>query len=289
MSYPPILKKACQTFFKAIFRYGLVKEFPLVSDSLAMSGDSTLKNIFNKFFSSSVVLGLFAAFTPASAVTMQAVYTGSITSSTDLTNMFGLGVGLDVLNGQFYTLTYTYNPSLPGVTHQTTTTSNIARGGPFDTPGSHSPIYGAKLEINGVTKLIYANGAGYVGNFNPASTYNSAFYSADYQYYNPLFTVENYIDSGIGAIGLVIPLDLETPYHVMIDSALSNGHFDFNVFDDNLGDYSVHTFGRFSATELTVSNVPLPGAFSMLAIGLVGLSVIARKRGNFNLPAAKAN
>lgn len=237
----------------------------------------------NKLLSSVAALCLFAAFAPASAVTMQAIYTGSVTSSTDLTNMFGLGVGAGVLNDQAYTLTFTYDPSLSGVVQSLTTTSNVARGGPFDTPGSHSPIYGAELLINGIIKKIYSNAAGYVGNFNPSSTYNSAFHSALYQYYNPNFTVENYVSGGIGGIGLIIPLDLQTPYHVMFDSLLSNGQFDFNIFDDNLGDYSVHTFGSFSASELTVSAVPLPGALPMLAVGLVGLGALGRKSGRRRL------
>ncbi len=236
-----------------------------------------------RLMSSVAAMCLFAAFAPASAVTMQAVYSGSVASGTDLTDIFGLG---SVLDGAAYTLTFTYNPSRFGVVHQTSATSNVARGGPFDILGSVAPIYGADLVINGITKHISANGAGYVGNFNPLSTYNSAFHSADYQSFNQDFTFEDYVSNNIGGFGLAIPLDLETNYHVMIDSLVSNGQFDFNVFDEILGDYSVHTFGSFNATELKVSTVPLPGAFSMFAVGLFGLGSIARKRAGRKLDKA---
>ena len=244
-----------------------------------------MKNNF-KLLGSVAVLCMFAAVAPASAVTIKAVYTGTVSSGTefnitDQSGMFGLGTGADVLNDQAFTLTFTYNPSLFGVVHEVTPTSNVARGGPFDIPGSQSPIYNAELLINGVTKKIFSNAAGFVGNYNPSSGYNNAFHSTFSQYIDANFNVtENTVDGGIGDIDLLIPLRLEKPYHVVLDTllSLSNGHFDFNVFDDNLGDYSVHTFGTFSATELTVSTVPLPGALPLFAAGLIGLGAVSKKR-----------
>lgn len=244
-----------------------------------------MKNNF-KLLGLVAALCMFAAVAPASAVTMKAVYTGTVSTGTefnitDQSGMFGLGTGAGILNDQAFTLTFTYNPSLFGVVHDDTPTRNVARGGPFDVPGSQSPIYNAELLINGVTKKIFSNAAGFVGNYNPLSRYNNAFHSTFSQYIDANFNVtENTVDSGIGDIDLLIPLGLEKPYHVVLDTLLflSNGHFDFNVFDDNLGDYSVRTFGTFSATELTVSTVPLPGALPLFAAGLIGLGAVSRKR-----------
>jgi hypothetical protein len=248
-------------------------------------GDRVLKNSI-QLLSSAAALYMFAAVAPASALTMKAFYTGIVSSGTefniaDQSGMFGLGTGAGVLNDQAFTLTFTYNPLLFGVVHDDTPTRNVARGGPLDIPGSHSPIYNAELLINGVTKKIFSNAAGFVGNYNPISGYNNAFHSTFSQYIDANFNVtENYVDGGIGDIRLLIPLGLETPYHVVLDTllSLSNGHFDFNVFDDNLRDYSVHTFGTFSATELTVSTVPLPGALPLFAAGLIWLGAVSRKR-----------
>lgn len=225
---------------------------------------------------------LIAAISPASAVTMQAVYSGSVSTGTDQTGIFGLGLGEGALNDADFTLTFTYNPSRLGVIHeQPTITSNLAHGGPFDTFGSVSPIYFADLVINGITQHISANGFGFVGNRTPG--FNSAFHSANYQNFTPSFTYENYVGIGLAGTGLNIPLDLETNYQVIIDSLVPNGQFDFNVFDNNAFEYTSRTFGNFNATALTVSTVPLPGALPLFAAGLIGLGAMSMKRANRKL------
>jgi hypothetical protein len=239
-----------------------------------------------KLLSAVAAFCMFAAFAPASAITMQAVYSGTVSSSneTSVSNnigMFNLGIGSDLLTNQAFTLTFTYDPSLFGVVKLSSATSNTASGGAFDTPASRSPIYNAELVINGVTKKIFSNAFGFVGNRNATGDYNSAFHSTLSQYIDANFNVtENYLEGGIGDTGLMIPLGLETPYHVVLDTllSLSNGHFDFNVHDDSLSGFSERSFGTFSATELTVSAVPLPAALPLLAAGLIGLGAVSRKR-----------
>jgi hypothetical protein len=231
-----------------------------------------------KLLSSVAAFCMLAAFSPASAVTMQAVYKGFISSSTDLTNIFGLGLGAGVLDNQEYTLTFLYNPTLLGVINETTSTLITAHGGPLDMPFSKSPFYGADLVINGITKHIGSNGAGNVSNSSPLTNYNSTFHSTRNQSYNSNFIVDDYVSGGIGGLSLGVPFDLQSPYQVVVATLISVGQFDFSVYDDSISGYSVQTFGSLSAKELTVSIVPLPGTLPFFVAGLIGLGAVSRKR-----------
>src|SRR5262245_13619151 len=104
----------------------------------------------------SAFAALVAFSLPASAGTMKAVYTGTVSGSYDQTNEFGLGTGTGVLDGQAFTATFIYDPATPGALHPTYDDGDYGEkhlyGGPAY--GVPSPVTSAVLTIGGVSHSL---------------------------------------------------------------------------------------------------------------------------------------
>ena len=95
---------------------------------------------------------VFVAAVPAAsgAATMQAIYTGTVSGSYDMTGLFGRAPGAS-LDGLAFSLTYTYDTSL-GLRYTSATSDEIYGGAGYGAP---SPIFSAVLNIGGVAKVIF--------------------------------------------------------------------------------------------------------------------------------------
>ena len=226
-------------------------------------------------FAGVAALSLASLATSASAITMQAVYTGTVSNGYELTNDFGLGLNTS-FSGNPFTMTFIYDPATPGSVRTTIPgSSDRVSGGSYFVPGIADPFSSAKLTINGHSQSVG-------GNYN-----GDAFVSAGHIYQvsenifnNGLINNLAYLFQPVYSNGLNFPTNLETPYMASITSNVP-GAFQFQNFNIASGIYSRNTIGHLSPTNLTitrVSVVPLPAALPLFGLGLGALGMLGRSR-----------
>jgi hypothetical protein len=219
------------------------------------------------------LLGLSGLGTTAYAVPMKAVFTGTVSNSSDQTNVFGTG-GSN-LNGLAYSMTFFYDPSMVGVGRSTTGSYDQAYGGTLYGSGLLDPVSSALLTINGHAETVLGSYFGSVYNYG---NYYAARQVLDYsdnginyiyrEFYNEVYDFSN---------GL--PIDLETPFSVNILNG--GGQFYFYNYDYALGQYTTASVGSLTPESLTVtrvSAVPLPAALPLFVAGLGGLALMRRRK-----------
>lgn len=219
-------------------------------------------------------LTTFAAL-PALAITMQAVYTGTITGSTVVaTDFFGLGEGVS-LTGEAMTMTYRYDTTVGSLT--TSSTSSDLKGG--TNFGVASPLTYVAVTINGVTKAWDTSSADWA-----QVRHNDFGIDEDVNHY---FEVDGsnysifYMYAGDGSFG--VPVDLTQPFTATYDagnpSHYQEANFAFTTFDPTFTAAS----GSAAISQLVVSEyvaapIPLPAAMPLFLAALGGLGWAARRR-----------
>ena len=184
----------------------------------------------------------------ASAAIVEVTVNGTVTSSVDLTGIFGIVDTGNAYVGDSYVASIIFNPSL-GET-QSTSTYNTAEGGSADpTPNLTNPALSANVTINGVTVSINPINFGeFVGDNNEnglgisGQHYNVGYYSNNMLLNNCCNFIK--IQEDIAASDLSIPLSLTTPftYNVDSDPAASESAATFYLTDrDNNGVYEQFT------------------------------------------------
>ncbi len=229
------------------------------------------------------ILAFAVVSAPAFAITMKAVYEGTVVSGVDQTNLFGHGDNA-LLDGLAYVLTFIYDTSTFGASRQTTADFDQIFGGTSLNCCPASPMLSAKLTIDGQSQILDGSYSGNITNFNSLGT---AYASHDAQ--NSFSDSSNVIASFIYALArddtLSVPLNLDTAFMLNLQPDFgNNSQFRFTNYDVALIDYTTNTRGFLSATSLTVSRfqqtseVPAPAALPMLASGLGVFGLMAKRR-----------
>jgi hypothetical protein len=241
---------------------------------------SQLKNLLQ---AGAGIVALITISTPASAVTMKAVYTGTVYSSYDQTNVFGQGLGA-VLDGLSYTLTYIYDPSTVGAGRSTDATYDQAFGG-FGYGNLPTPKISTTLKIGNTSQQSINNSyQDLYYQINDGVSYSYAQH-ASFDYFNDgLNNKYDYLYSSGYDYSFGIPADLETPYSIALSLVNYSSYFQFADYDYASSVYTRYAFGYLAPTSLTVSRfdgpsqVPVPAALPMLASGIGAIGLIARRR-----------
>lgn len=265
-----------------------------------------MQNLRNTLLASVALLGLGGLATPASAVVMQATYTGLLNSTVDDTGLFGHGTGAGVLDGLEFIMTYIYETSgyvsgTAGIWYPVIGEYSQVYGGTVYDPDRAMVVLSATLTINSHSETIVGDNFGQAFNFQVDAPDPSPDFSAAYR------DIIDKVDDGVVKISrsastearsnsLAIPLALDTPFSTDVTS--EHGFSKFFLYKYHyvgltlVNDYAV--VGNFVPTHLTVSlasalpppsEVPLPAALPLLAASLSAMGFIGwRKKRKSALP-----
>ena len=209
---------------------------------------------------------------PASAATILITYTGTVSSGTDETGVFGAAA--TDLTGKAFTSVYTLNYPTSGAIDVSGTSVHEYYGGTAYASNSVSPL-SAQITINGVTKSL----SGTFGGFHYLSTLASP--SGFAQISDIVFgsdqnsVVSNYIDSKVSNITDTLNLADALQYTVKSDK--EGGGF---VFSEDGNNAAIGFFKESSVTIESVGAVPEPATWALLLIGfgMVGATLRIRRR-----------
>jgi hypothetical protein len=233
-----------------------------------------------KLIGAVAIIALIADLSSAQAGVVYVTYTGTVTSSSDLTGMFG-PVGFNNLVGDSYQVSYQFNPAL-GYTYSSPT-ENFADGGSFYP--APSPALSATVTINGVS--VSSNLTGYqdqILGLNNGTTYAGQSHMTSY--FDP--NAGNiYISNGVNNYifsdsDFTMPASIITPFNYIAQgSDYTRGHVYFTTIDNSTGAYLVATYASATITSLTVSvvgefppipNNPFPVPAPTPGVGLLSLA-----------------
>jgi hypothetical protein len=204
---------------------------------------------------SRTILPMLLLSAPASAITMKAVITGTISNSEDQTNLFGHGVSSS-LDGLSYTLTFIFEPATAGANRTPSFQSDTVYGGSIYK--NTSPQISTIMEIDGTAAQLLTGddgGGAYQNSYfknGKTQTYYQTFTKSDAKsdYSNDI--VYNY---GYGP-STIIPTNLETSFSLSL-LANSYGYFQFIHYDKNRHLYTKYATGYLHPKHLTVSRIPI--------------------------------
>lgn len=228
-----------------------------------------------------VMAGLSAV--PATAATLQAVFTGTAIGGTDTTGLFG-AAGAD-LTGQGVSLTLTYDTSLGRRTQ--VTGSDTLDGGFGTQPPSTNPILSAVLTVGGLAQSFFtAPGVGFGSLFENGGAPGPDQFSAsgsEVAFLANGDVMSNNFTIGLDLLDGLLANDLDQPLSIQPSDILGSfGQFAFST-TDALGALVVNTFGTFQTTGFSIGTlappppppgpapVPLPAGAGLLAAALAGL------------------
>ena len=244
-------------------------------------------------FRSVVLLGAVLASlagvpTPASAIPMQAVYTGTVGSGSDLTGLFGLGANSD-LSGLGFTMSFIYDPATVGAHRFTDASEDSVLGGSLS--GFTNPFLSAIIAINGQSQSVagdYESSALNTNNADIGSPFSITQQHVIAESDDGLTQVFRQLLGSVSLASLAIPVDLETAFSLdLIGNA--SGSFHLSSYDYVNGLTNYNTSGSLNATHLTVSRygdvpeIPLPAALPLLLSAIAGLGILARRRKRVNI------
>ena len=208
----------------------------------------------------------------ASAATMQAVYTGTVSNSV-------------VDYGPVFGVYYDDNGPLDGMAFAATIIYDTSLGTPYGDPtytetyggtdkGSTSPILSAVLTINGGSWSFKPGQYSSVQNSDNPSSSNSRADAYTYQYEN---TATEDVKDELSLYALAgpgdIPLDLTVPFAVA--GPTINGYFNIDNYQRGSGEYR-YAYGTLNTAGLTVSAIPLPASLPLMLAGLGALGLTLR-------------
>lgn len=220
--------------------------------------------------------GILAFSAPAFAVTMKAVYEGTVYNSFDIFDLFEQNGAS--LNGLSYTLTYIYDAATPGALPFTSSAQNSIVGG--TAIGNINPVQSATLVIGGHTEVINSNFYGVATNYNDGSTAYGNHYMQN-MFNDGTTEVANWIQAIAYDSSLTVPLDLDTSYVIAAAMLGSSGDFRFRHYDIGTDLHTTFASGHLVATSLTITSleaVPLPAALPMLVAGLGAMGFMGWRR-----------
>lgn len=217
----------------------------------------------------------------ADAATMQTICTGTVSGSSDMTGIFGLGANSS-LDGLSFTMTTTYDTSVgtrfTGV--QGTQTIDSLQGG--SSIGAADPYLSAVLTINGISRTIGSALYSAMYAADDATNGNSQFsqFLNDYGYDPQTRVTQNlsYFSAAIQDVAGAIPANLDAPYSTA-SNPVSGGYFQYYDYDPLLG-YTSYTAGALQIASFSVSAVgvaPLPAGAGLLMAALGGLGPSKRR------------
>ena len=204
---------------------------------------------------------------PASAVTMEVTYTGTVTSGYDFAGLFGPSGR--VLSGDSYAATFIFNPDIGRVQ---TSNSDYARGGAY--MGTNSPMLESIVTINGNSQTIQGS-------------YFSSIYAANFGFSETQQEVQDYsggkfrsIDSTIYNFNGTFPSSLTAPFGPYTVGTSDTVHVTVNF--DNLDAYG-NSMGRdayavINVSTVTITAVPEPSTWAMMILGFAGLGFMMYRR-----------
>ena len=243
--------------------------------------------------------------TPASAITMQATYTGTLNSTTDDTGLFNNGTGAGVLDGLGFIMTYIYETSgyvsgLSDIGFGPIGNFNKVYGGTTSSPVQPMPILSATLTINGHSETIIGDNFGEALNFQydapiASPDFSAAYHQTIHKFDDGIIKVAKSATAGGQINSLAIPLGLETPFETDVSSSLGRTFALYQWHYVGLAlvnDYAV--VGNFAATHLKVSlasavpppEVPLPAALPLFAAGLSAMGFMGWRKKRKTAPVS---
>jgi hypothetical protein len=215
---------------------------------------------------------------PASAVTMQAVYTGTVLNSIDRTNRFGAGSSLD---GLAFRAVFIYDPATPGASRNTTSTTDEVTGGTL--LGVPSPMQSIKLTINRHSESFHPSFFANVEAANVDGSFGTIF--QDGVHARELVGGQAISSVNARAGGGLFPasLDSSIPLTSLGPPGVLRGTFDFLqcTFEPSGAcfiDQTTRTTGSLSASSVRVAPIPVPAALPLLASGLAAFGIVAFRR-----------
>lgn len=207
---------------------------------------------------------------PASAATMQAVYTGTVDYGTDYSGVFG-AAGSD-LTGLNYTATYVYNSTGP-LTYTDANTDGAYGGTNYSTAPQ---TYSAKLRINGVTFSFDTSFYSYAYVFSDLASYtqlNNQVYDGTGNHYGNFFNYLCYSAFGTPDVSATVDADNS--------GVCGSGSASNYNYDSGTGSYTNNFYASMTSDHLKVtqvSAVPVPAAGAFLLAGLAGLVGLKRRK-----------
>jgi hypothetical protein len=223
------------------------------------------------------IVGSMSISDSAFALTMKAVYEGTVSGSYDETDLFGKGSGSNVLDGQTFSLTYVFDPDLPGVVNASSFASSSVYGGTFYR--ATNPTLSALLNIGGTTFSMRADWFGFTANSNDGPTSFSYVNLGDNSVTGTSYETYRIYAYAFDATK-VVPLDMTTPFSIDPVSGFA-GAFSFTQYNFSTNGYSLNTYGNLDVKSLNVSRVsavPVPAALPLLVTGLAMAGAISRRK-----------
>jgi len=210
---------------------------------------------------------LMGAGASQAAQLYKATFTGQVTTSTfDFDNIFGLGAGFNVLNGQAFTASFIYDPTLGNVVNLGPNAEG-RRGGliPFNNVG---PIIDAFLTINNVTV-----------EYTPEQRSEIRNTGAVYQW-----TLQDQVAPGPGYNELQVNLTFPGSTGHLTDTLPTSPEFGTGqfIFRDSVGNQ--RGLGGLTIGQATIAAytpgvaVPEPASWALLIVGFGGVGGVLRQR-----------
>jgi hypothetical protein len=221
----------------------------------------------------------------AQAATMQAVYTGTVTSSSNSTGEFGVAA-VDGLDGLAYVLTFLYDTDVGTPTIFPTNTT--IQGGTAPGNSAPSPMISASLTINGVTRTINGTYQGVVSQQQDAFDLAQHFAQDATDFDGIGIDLQYTLQTYMIASDLATSSDLTQPFTLTgLTPSVGSGLFQFSRRVD--GVEVENASGSLYFDTLTVSAyvapdpdpevpvVPLPAGLPLLVGGLGALALLRRR------------
>jgi hypothetical protein len=226
-------------------------------------------NIFGLIAASAV--GFFVVMSPASAALLTETWTGVVTSSSDLTGLFG-PAGDNQIKGASFVETVTYDTSLAVFN----ATNTGAQGG--SAIGGISPFVSGSVTINGISRAFFG---GFADNISAQNDGISSGIGFSYQGVLDNGLIRNVTtgDSELFIDAPIYPNSLTGPLTIMPTAQQRTGFVNFTSVDDSTDTFLTNTqvHARINEVEIAAP-VPELSTWAMMILGFAGVGFMAYRR-----------